>query len=492
MKKTLSILLILLLNPLVFVFAQSFSPRVMEVDLMKEELSLVRSKLIRIHPEPFHFLSFEDFEEKISNLKNRLEPMPVEQWYVHLASLISSLQDGHTVLLFNQEDRRRYFDQGGKILPFLVQVKDNKRAVLQHHFTNDSTLSAAELLSVNGNLIGEVLQNMHQLTFGELEVFRNAQITNSFGRMYWLLYGHSDSVTLSVEQRNGKLASVTHNCLTVAQYDEFVKIDFPKMEQRKAHHMCLTYANNRPVALLKLNDFNTYKGYRDSIEHTFKTIQQYSIDTLIIDIRGNGGGEHFITETINYFLLDTAWVLVSKAKIKMSDEFYSVFPKTVRWLAKILPKKPSIKLAAAIMTNNTKISRVVKVFDPTTKEPSYEIYTRPKQHFSEKHRFKGKVFLLIDRNSYSMSGMFAAILKDYNRGVLVGEETGGLANPHGSNVRITLPHSKFTFTVSTSRAYRPSGFFDHHGVIPDIKIPYEQLRTAQNVETILQLLSKFN
>ena len=144
MKKTLSILLILLLNPLVFVFAQSFSPRVMEVDLMKEELSLVRSKLIRIHPEPFHFLSFEDFEEKISNLKNRLEPMPVEQWYVHLASLISSLQDGHTVLLFNQEDRRRYFDQGGKILPFLVQVKDNKRAVLQHHFTNDSTLSASK------------------------------------------------------------------------------------------------------------------------------------------------------------------------------------------------------------------------------------------------------------------------------------------------------------------------------------------------------------
>jgi C-terminal processing protease CtpA/Prc len=87
-----------------------------------------------------------------------------------------------------------------------------------------------------------------------------------------------------------------------------------------------------------------------------------------------------------------------------------------------------------------------------------------------------------------MSGMFAAIMKDYRRAIIVGEETGGLANPHGSNVALTLPHSKFSFTVSTSRAYRPSGVFDHFGVQPDIYVPYDKLTGAQNLEDLLKLV----
>jgi len=43
--------------------------------------------------------------------------------------------------------------------------------------------------------------------------------------------------------------------------------------------------------------------------------------------------------------------------------------------------------------------------------------------------------------------MFAAIMKDYGRAVIVGEETGGLANPHGSNVAVTLPNSKFQVEI---------------------------------------------
>lgn len=81
MARTLSILLLHLLAPIAFVVGKSCSPRAKEVELMKEELSLVKAKLIRVHPEPFHVLSREDFEENTSKLQDRLAPMPVEQWY---------------------------------------------------------------------------------------------------------------------------------------------------------------------------------------------------------------------------------------------------------------------------------------------------------------------------------------------------------------------------------------------------------------------------
>jgi C-terminal processing protease CtpA/Prc len=89
-----------------------------------------------------------------------------------------------------------------------------------------------------------------------------------------------------------------------------------------------------------------------------------------------------------------------------------------------------------------------------------------------------------------MSGMFAAIMKDYQRAILVGEETGGLANPHGSNVAVTLPESKFRFTISTSRAYRPSGVFDNRGVIPDIAVPFDDLSTTNTIDELLELTDR--
>lgn len=469
---------------------QTFKPRLMEVKSMQEELIFVQNKLNEVHPEPYHYISKEKFDDRLNALQGNLSPMSLEQWYLQLSMLISSLHDGHTGLYYDQNERERYFKQDGKLIPFLINVSDDKNLIIRHNFTRDSDLDSAIILSLNNHSSAELINTMSMLTFGESEFFRHSQITEMFGRMYWLLFGHTDSVELTIRLKNGTQKTEKYACLTKTEIDELFKRDFPAANQPINYHMKLTSTFNKNVASIALNDFMLYEGYKDSIANIFKTISEKKIDTLFIDLRGNGGGEHQITEEINQYLLDKPWVLVSKAKIKMSKEFYEVFPKAVRWLAKVLPKKPSLKLAAAIMTNNTKIKKIKKIRDPITKAITYEIYTKPKQHYSKKYFFSGKVFLLTDRNSYSMSGMFAAIMKDYNRAVIVGEETGGLANPHGSNVSVTLPYSKFKFTVSTSRAYRPSGIFDNQGVIPDIQVPYVILNQAKSIDDLIKLITE--
>lgn len=469
---------------------QTFKPRLMEVKSMKEELIFVQNKLNEVHPEPYHYTSKQKFDESLNALQGNLRPMSLEQWYVQLASLISSLHDGHTGIYYDQNERERYFKQDGKLLPFMMNVSDDKNLIIQHNFTRDSDVDSATVLSLNGHSSVELLNEMSLLTFGESEVFRHSQITEMFGRMYWLLFGHTDYLELTIRLKNGSQKTEKYACLTKTEFDELFKRDFPIANQPNNYHMKLTTSFNKNVPSITLNDFMLYEGYKDSIANIFKTISEEKIDTLFIDLRGNGGGEHQITEEINHYLLDKPWVLVSKAKIKMSKEFYDVFPNGVRWLAKVLPKKPSLKLAAAVMTNNTKIKKIKKVRDTITKAITYEIYTKPKQHYSKTYFFSGKVFLLTDRNSYSMSGMFAAIMKDYNRAVIVGEETGGLANPHGSNVSVKLPYSNFKFTVSTSRAYRPSGIFDNQGVIPDIQVPYVILNQSKSIDDLIKLITE--
>ena len=469
---------------------QSFEPRMMDVASMQEDLAFVRTKLETVHPEPYHHLPKAEFDAMVDRLGASLTPMTAEAWYVKLSGVISSLQDGHTALLYSRDERQRYLKAGGKILPFFAEVTDDGQTVIRHHFTDDSTLTAATILAVDGRPMDDILRSMRTLTFGESDRFRNGQITRSFGRMYWLLYGHADSVALTVRQRDGMERMRSYATLSEARYDELVARDFPQSQAaRDESPMRLSYLEDRPVALLDLNHFGTYKGYEAAIEDAFRTIKERRIETLFIDLRGNGGGTHFVAEELLHYLMDTPWVLVSKAKIKTSEEWYASLPASMR-IVRYLPKRPLIRTASLFLTSNTRIDRIDASKDAVTGQPIFELHTRPRQHFSKRYLYSGRVFLLTDRDSYSMSGMFAAIMKDYRRATIVGEETGGLANPHGSNVPVTLPKSKFTFAISTSRAYRPSGVFDNRGVIPDIAVPFDVLSRSNTIEELLGLIGR--
>lgn len=164
----------------------------MDVQSMQQDLRFVQTKLNTIHPEPYHHLGKDEFDAMVDRLEGSLAPMSSRDWYVKLSELVSSLQDGHTAVLYNQDERQKYFNEGGTTPPFLVEVKDNDSVIIRHHFTDDATLIGAEILTINGRPIDEVLRSMWPLTFGESKLFRNGQISRSFGRMLWLLYGHAD------------------------------------------------------------------------------------------------------------------------------------------------------------------------------------------------------------------------------------------------------------------------------------------------------------
>ncbi|MEJ2006459.1 MAG: S41 family peptidase [Cyclobacteriaceae bacterium] len=54
----------------------------------------------------------------------------------------------------------------------------------------------------------------------------------------------------------------------------------------------------------------------------------------------------------------------------------------------------------------------------------YATALEPYQPQPEDKRFKGKVYVLINRLSHSMAAVTAAQIQDYDFGILVGEETG--------------------------------------------------------------------
>lgn len=91
--------------------------------------------------------------------------------------------------------------------------------------------------------------------------------------------------------------------------------------------------------------------------------------------------------------------------------------------------------------------------------------------YPQKNRFKGKIYILIGRNSYSTAEIFALAMHEANAAVLIGERTAGMCLP---SVFIRLPHNFRLQTVvgdyRSSKNYRIEG----KGVFPSISPKHEE------------------
>jgi C-terminal processing protease CtpA/Prc len=88
------------------------------------------------------------------------------------------------------------------------------------------------------------------------------------------------------------------------------------------------------------------------------------------------------------------------------------------------------------------------------------------------------VYVLTSGRTFSGAEEFTYNLKNLKRGIIVGETTGGGANP-GRGVRLSKHFGAF---IPTGRAVSPvtKTNWEGTGVEPDVKVPAEQaLRTAQ-------------
>jgi carboxyl-terminal processing protease len=89
--------------------------------------------------------------------------------------------------------------------------------------------------------------------------------------------------------------------------------------------------------------------------------------------------------------------------------------------------------------------------------------------------YSGPLVVLVNRMSASASEIFAGAIQDYQRGIVIGEQTFGKGT-----VQSLFPLSKGQLKVTTAKYYRISGqSTQHKGIIPDLQYP-----SLYNVEKI--------
>jgi hypothetical protein len=121
--------------------------------------------------------------------------------------------------------------------------------------------------------------------------------------------------------------------------------------------------------------------------------------------------------------------------------------------------------------------------DAEMKEPngarySYEL---PLNQPHPEPRFRGRVWVLVNRHSYSNAASVAALIQDYGFGKVIGEETADVASNYASVQSFTLPGTRVSVTYPKSHFIRPNGDDAVSGVKPDFPIARPPIGTAGDI-----------
>jgi len=170
-----------------------------------------------------------------------------------------------------------------------------------------------------------------------------------------------------------------------------------------------------------------YVSTTRDVERLIKEMSSENIDGLVIDLRGNGGGHLSEATALSGLFIDNG---------------------------------PIVQLRHTT-------GKIEVLEDPI-----------PAQAYS------GPLVVLVDRFSASASEIFAAAIQDYNRGVVIGQQTFGKGTVQNLYVLDQFaPRSKVDglgqLTLTIGKYYRVTGgSTQNRGVIPDIRLP-SMLDTAQ-------------
>lgn len=347
----------------------------------------------------------------------------------------AALGDGHTRINYvydiDTKDARKRFP------PFTMVSKDGK---LHIEKAFDGRFAGAEITAVNGVPFEEFMRPVLERLSGETEKFKTFQ----FARDQWFWWDFSglftglDSFEAVMRWPHGGVETVRFN--TVGP--ESIPFGMMNIQGRGA---VLEIFHKTGIGWFKYGSFENSAAQRAEIAGIFRRLKEAGIKDLVIDIRGNVGGDSSMGDLI-FSYLTRIRVAQLHGKIKISEELITAFPEL---------KELKAHLGEVVNSGSGGTA-----------------YTVPEGFF------EGKVYLLVDNGSYSSSNAFAAAFREYGLGKIIGYETGAPLVAFGNALKLSLRHSRIGYMVSAA-AYsprKPRPGDDRHGLLPDLPLNDEKLR----------------
>ena len=367
---------------------------------LQSDLNTLVSLLRKHHPALHRYCTPAQFDRCVDSLRATLDrPLTELEFLGRIAALYPLLGDGHTLLLPSGRG-----DSGisPMYLPLDVAWIDTALYLRCDPSRTDGLQAGARILAINGMAAAVVMDTMlrRQVRDGHDLSYPRWILDRWFRPYFRFSFGQPEHFELELEQADG-----SRTVMLTAQPSDSIGGRCPTDQQSG---ISLSFHVDSSVALLSIPTFDrvTLPKMKSSLKDAFVLIAERGIEHLILDLRGNQGGDPAVAKVLLAHLLNRPFTLVAAGPAS---------------------------------------------------GPAHPV-KRPCQ---------GRLYTLMDGGSFSVTTMVLAQLELHQRGPLIGEESGGDRTVmSGSGKTWTLPHTGMNCTISTRQWLLVDRKDDGHGVMP--------------------------
>jgi hypothetical protein len=407
-----------------------------------EDLAHLINFLEDAHINLYAYTSKEEFLKNYQGIKNSIKEDSVDiLGATNIFQRVSSAAyNGHTEIDFPITPYRTYAFSGGTLFPLEIAFENNKGFIRKNFSANPTIRVGSEIISINGIELNEILAKIYPQISAERTYYKNAKIEMySFPRLYWQVFGRQDQFEIEVKDGENS-AKYSINAVNLIDGYEAIRTDFLGTTRDFKFIDAVGFINPGPFS----GDETEYQHFIDS---AFAEINDQNTETLILDLRNNSGGDNSFSDYMVSYIADKPFQWNSKLSIKTSA-FLKEYTRELYDTTDIYFKN--------ILTRENGEVYAIESDDYPPKDTS--------------QRFHGKVYVLVNRQSYSQAAVTAAQIQDYSFGTIVGEETGDYPTLYASQFHYSLPNTGIVVKVSKGQIVRVNGSEKQEGVIPDIII----------------------
>ncbi|WP_140486880.1 S41 family peptidase [Flavobacterium sp. GSA192] len=466
------------------------------VNQLKKDVDFAQKKIQKLHPKLDYYISKERLNHHFDSLKSTIDKaMTPLEFYKKISPVVAYIKQGHSYVLapekaFSKKETKAIQKKGiGPFSQFDFSFYNNKLYVIKNKSYNKSITAGTEVFSVNGIKPKELIEEYNQFysSDGFNTTYKKQIATKRFISAFTTEYGIKDSLKY-VFKLNDSIQSFTIKRFKLDSIEKKVRkltqkiaIKTPAISREKKQALRRKkringydklsntfirtldfFQKDSSVAILKIKGFK--KGnFRKFYKESFSEIQKQNTQTLVIDLRNNGGGR--LSEIINLYsyLSDSTFVFLKKSEVVSRASMFE---------------------GAYFNKGSFPVKAVKAIFSPFVygyllfsvhkdKDGKNYISSETQPQKIDRKAFKGKIYVLINGASFSASSILSSNLKGSERATFVGEETGGDYNGTvaGFMPIVTLPHSKLKVRIGIMNIapYYQTEIFGH-GIYPDVPI----------------------
>lgn len=451
------------------------------VEDLREDLRILWTVLDEGHGGLERYTPRETLKKSFDDAANQLTaPLTEIEFYRNLLPLIAGIKDGHTWLSLSSATRADLLARP-VLFPFELRFIGERTYLFRNLSGVREIRDGTEIQAINGMPMAEIRQKLLFYVPCDAGILsrrlRLLENPNTFGLYFAVVFGSPESFRLRFQSRIDKNEEeATVPGINGPDLDRTLRERYPETAFRKPLYE-LGYRG--ATAVITIRGFGDDRGagsvpYPEFIRRTFRELDEKKIETLIIDVRGNGGGADEYGRLLFAHFMDQPFLYYRALEMKKNR--YDLF-------------------------KYTPAGRENWPGDTVRKNARgwYDVLTHPNVGTMkpEEPRFMGRACILIDGLSFSTTGESTSLFHFHKKAVFLGEECGAgyYGNTSGSTAAVTLPKTGLQLRIPLILyTLAVEGYPKDSGIVPDISVApsLEDLLAGRDVvmERALDFLRK--